>query len=53
MEQPHVNVDISGIEKISEVTQEETEEILTYDEIELLKAITHLHKSILRQAEYL
>lgn len=53
MEQPHVDVDISGIEKISEVTQEETEKILTYDEIVLLKPITHLHKSIFRQTEYL
>ena len=43
MEQPHVNVDISGVEKLAEVTQEETEKILSYDEIELLKPITHLH----------
>ncbi|EHZ00107.1 hypothetical protein SPAR1_2311, partial [Streptococcus pneumoniae GA02254] len=53
MEQPHVNVDISGMEKLAEVTQEETEKILTYDEIVLLKPITHLHKSIFRQTEYL
>ena len=53
MEQPHVNVDISGMEKLAEVTREETEKILTYDEIELLKPITRLHKSIFRQTEYL
>lgn len=53
MEQPYVNVDISGMEKIAEVTQEETEKILSYDEIELLKPITRLHKSIFRQTEYL
>lgn len=53
MQQPHVNVDISGVEKLAEVTQEETEKILCYDEIELLKPITHLHKSIFRQTEYL
>lgn len=53
MEQPYVNVDISGVEKLAKVTQEETEKILTYDEIELLKPITHLHKSIFRQTEYL
>lgn len=53
MEQPHVNVDISGVEKLAEVTQEETEKILSYDEIELLKPITRLHKSIFRQTEYL
>ena len=53
MEQPHVNVDISGVEKLAEVTQEETEKILSYYEIELLKPITHLHKSIFRQTEYL
>ncbi|CZE29158.1 phage protein [Streptococcus pneumoniae] len=53
MEQPHVNVDISDMEKLAEVTQEETEKILTYDEIVLLKPITHLHKSIFRQTEYL
>lgn len=53
MEQPHVNVDISGVEKLAEVTQEETEKILSYDEVELLKPITRLHKSIFRQTEYL
>ena len=53
MAQPHVNVDISGIEKLSEVTQDENKKILTYNEIELLKPITHLHKSIFRQTEYL
>lgn len=53
MEQPHVNVDISGVEKLAEVTQEEPEKILSYDEIELLKPITRLHKSIFRQTEYL
>lgn len=53
MEQPQVNVDISGIGKLAEVTQEETEKILSYDEIELLKPITRLHKSIFRQTEYL
>lgn len=53
MQQPHVNVDISSVEKLAEVTQEETEKILCYDEIELLKPITHLHKSIFRQTEYL
>lgn len=53
MEQPHVNVDISGIEKLSEVTQDENKKILTYNEIELLKPITSLHKSIFWQTEYL
>lgn len=48
-----LNVEVSGIEKISEVTQEEPEKILSYDEIELLKPITRLHKSIFRQTEYL
>ena len=53
MEQPHVNVDISGIEKLSEVTQDENKKILSYDEIELLKPITSLQKSIFRQTEHL
>ena len=53
MEQPQVNVDISGIGKLAEVTQEKKEKILSYDEIELLKPITRLHKSIFRQTEYL
>ena len=48
-----LDVEVSGMEKLAEVTQEETEKILTYDEIELLKPITRLHKSIFRQTEYL
>lgn len=48
-----LNAEVSGMEKLAEVTQEETEKILTYDEIELLKPITRLHKSIFRQTEYL
>ena len=48
-----LNAEVSGMEKLAEVTQEETEKILTYDEIELLKPITRLHTSIFRQTEYL
>ena len=48
-----LNAEVSGMEKLAEVTREETEKILTYDEIELLKPITRLHKSIFRQTEYL
>lgn len=53
MEQSYVNVDISGMEKIAEVTQEDPKKILSYDEIELLKPITSLHKSIFWQTKYL